>query len=164
MISIKLSADNVRLLRGAKTAPELRGAVDLVLERLEQAEAVRLLGKETRATMATKAASKRYNWRVAKEVMGRVLGDQLRAPPFPEPLWYQRVHRAMKQYDLNEEKLLEIAEYAKEHLKPPYSLDFLVCAHERVLAGNFDSKARKGSSTDIAYMVNNWRQNKLPEE
>lgn len=162
MITVKLSADNVRLFKGAKSEAELRGAVDLILERIEQAEALKVFGKEPRAEIKAKA---RYNWKIAKDVMGRVLGDQLRAPPFPDPIWYQRVHRAMKMYDLTEEKLTKLAEYARDNLNPPYSLDFLVTQHERVLAGNYNRKPGRGANTDATYLVSRWRQNNaLPEE
>ena len=161
MITIKLSADNVRLLKGAKSEAEVRGALEMVLERLLQAESAKLF----KAEPASKAASKKYNWRVAKEIMSRVLGDDLKAPPFPDPIWYQRVHRTLKQYDFNEEKLLELAEYAKTHLKPPYSMDFLICAHERILAGHFDSQSRRGANANTTYTISGWRENsKLPEE
>ena len=163
MITIKLSADNLRLLRAVKTETELRGAVDLVLERVAQAEQLRVFGREP--TPAEKRSHGKYNWKVAVEVMGRVLGKDLKYPPFPDPIWYQRVGRGMKMYDLNEEKLVALAEYARDNLNPPHSLDFLVNQHERILAGDYNRGVRRGASSDATYLVNNWRKNNtLPEE
>lgn len=163
MIKIKISADNERLLQKAKTESELRGAVDLILERVSQAKASAVFGKEP--APAEREQLKRYNWRTAKEVLGRVLGDQLRHPPFPDPIWYQRIHRTLKTYDMTEEKLTELAEYAKDRLKPPYSLDFLVCQHERILAGNFDTGGKRGAgASGSSGVLDGWRKNVLPEE
>lgn len=162
MITVKFTADNVRLFKKAATEGELRGAVDLVLERISQAEQMKVFGKEPTAAEKRKS---RYNWRTAKEAMGAVLGDALRSPPFPDPIWYQRVHRSMMLYDLTEEKLTALAQYAKDHLKPPYSLDFLVGQYERVLAGEYDVRAKRGASPDAANLISNWRKNNaLPEE
>lgn len=157
MIAIKLSADNVRLIRAAKSEPELRGAIDLVLERLDQAETLKKLGKEVQLK-----AEKKYNWTQARDVMGAVLGADLKYPPFPDPIWYQRVHRNMKMHDMGEKELTELAEYAKANLRPPYSLDFLVSQRDRILLGNFDKAPKKGANTDASYLLANW--NKLPEE
>lgn len=164
MITIKLSADNLRLLRGAKSEPELRGVVDMVLGRVEQAEALKVFGKRVQPARSERV--NKYDWKKAKDVMAGVLGDSLRAPPFPDYTWYQRVHRALKQYDLGEEKLIEIAEYARDHLKPPYSFEFLVCQHERILAGNFDSVGAKrgASASGPTGVIPNWRKNVLPED
>lgn len=163
MITVKFTADNVRLFKKAASEAELRGAVDLVLERIAQAEAMRVFGKEP--TAGEKKAKAKYNWKTAKDVMGRVLGDALKSPPFPDPIWYQRVHRGMKLYDLDEEKLTKLAEYARDNLNPPYSLDFLIGQYERVLAGNYDRKFKRGVSSDATYLISNWRKNNaLPEE
>jgi hypothetical protein len=161
MIRIKISADNERLIRGAKTMPELEGVRALILERMEQANAER-----TAAKLFPKAgAPGKLNWKQAKEVLEVTLGADLKAPPFPDPIWYQRVNRTLKTYGLDEAKLTELAEYVKDHLKPPYSMDFIICQHERVLSGEFDSTSpRRGASTGAAYVVPNWRKNVLPEE
>lgn len=163
MIIVKFTADNVRLLKKAASEAELRGVVDLVLERIAQAEQMRVFGKEP--TAGKKKERARYNWRTAKEVLGRVLGDNLKSPPFPDPIWYQRVHRGMMLNDLTEEKLTKLAEHARDHLRPPYSLDFLIGQYERILAGVYDAGAKRGSSTDGTYLINSWRKNNaLPEE
>ena len=160
MITIKLKADNIRLLKAAKTEPELRGVVDLVLERIEQAETMAAFGKKPSPKTAKELS--RYNWKVAKEALGSVLGEDLRHPPFPDPIWYQRVHRNMKMYDLTEDKLIALAEYAKKNLKPPYSLDFLIAQYDRILQGAYD---RKTWEKTTAKPVNHWRENnQLPED
>jgi hypothetical protein len=158
LITVKFSADNVRLFKKAASLAELRGAVDLVLERIAQAEAVKLFKPDPKA-------KNRYNWKTAVQVMGAVLGDQLRYPPFPDPIWYQRVHRSLMNNDLTEEKLVKLAEYARDNLRPPYGLDFLVGQYERVLAGDYDAKSKRGASSDATYLVGSWRKNNaLPEE
>lgn len=157
MITVKFTADNVRLFKKAAGEAELRGAVDLVLERIAQAEAVKVFG--------TSKPKQRYNWKTAVEVMGAVLGDTLRYPPFPDPIWYQRVHRGMMNNDLTEEKLTQLAEYARDNLKPPYGLDFLVNQYERVLSGEFNVGAVRSNRTPIKNLTDSWRTNNaLPEE
>ena len=159
MITVKFSADNVRLFQKARSEAELRGAVDLVLERIKQAETARTFGKPV------KGPPLRVSWKKAREILEGALGEQLKAPPFPDPIWYQRVGRALRQYGIDETKLLEIASYVKDHLKPPYSMDFIICQHERILSGEFDSTSpRRGSSTGAAYIIPNWRKNVLPED
>lgn len=157
MITVKISADNERLFRAAKSEAELRGAVDLMLERIDQAKATKVFGKPVKKN--------RYNWKTAVDVLGAVLGKDLKYPPFPDPIWYQRVHRSMMNYDLTEEKLTKLAEYARDNLRPPYTLDFLVGQYERILAGDYNAKYKRGASADGSYLVNNWRKNNaLPEE
>lgn len=158
MLIIKLSADNLRLLRSAVlgSEAEVRGALDLVLERVAQAEEAKKAGKSVKEN-----DGKRWNWTVARDAMKKVLGDKLRFPPFPTNEYYARIYRAMRGYMLDEEKLTEIAEYAKKNLRPPYSLDFLVCQHERILAGEFNANPKKKlpPHTDMTYVIP-----KLPDE
>lgn len=157
MITVKFTADNIRLFKAANSPGELRGALDLVMERISQAEQSKVFGKAP--------AKNRYNWKTAVAVLGAVLGSELKYPPFPDPIWYQRVHRGLMNNDLTEEKLIKLAEYAKEHLKPPYSLDFLVNQYERVLAGEYNLKFKRGASSDATYLINSLRKNTtLPEE
>lgn len=163
MIKIKLSAQDVRTIRGAESLAELQGIRSILLTRIAEFERERAAASEK---AKGSLAGGLPNWKQARAVLEGVLGTDLKAPPFPDPIWYQRVHRAIKMYGIDHDKLKEIAEYVKAHLKPPYSMDFIVCQHERILAGNYDSQvAKRGASSDATYLVNNWRKNNsLPEE
>lgn len=165
MISINLKVDQVRLLRNAKTEAELRGVVDLVLEKIEQAEVLRDFKRASEAAPKSEGPSgpRITPWKRAKDVMGQILGDDLKVPPFPDRGWFMRVNRYIKLYGLDDEKLTKLAEFAKENMRPPYSLDFLVSQHERILAGNYNRNARRGAASTTPYYVPNWKQADLPQ-
>lgn len=137
MIQVKISADNERLLNNAKTEAELRGAVDLVLERIEQAKVAKAASKV--AESAPKEPNP-YNWRQVGAALGEELGE-VKWPPYPDPIWYQRVQRFAKMYDLQGDRVRELAAAVKNsYLKPPYSLDFLVTNAGRIMDGGFKTQ------------------------
>lgn len=161
MIKIKISAADERTLLGAKSEAELRGAVDLVLGRIEQAKAEGVFGKPS---PEGKSAPGRLTFMQARAIAEREMGDILKIPPYPDTLYYQRVNRNLKIYGIDEEKLLKIVNYAKEHLNPPIGFEFMIAQHERILQGHFNRTPKKGANTGATYLVNNWRKNALPEE
>lgn len=135
MITIKVSADNERLFKNAVSPAELRGAVDLVLERIEQAYAAKVAAKAEEVKVKEVNP---YNWRQIGAALQEELGVDVRSPPYPDPIWYQRVQRFAKMYDLQGDRVKLLAEAVKaSYLKQPYSLDFLVTNAGRILDGGF---------------------------
>lgn len=135
MINIKISADNERLLNGAKTEGELRGAVDMVLERIAQSKAVRTA---TQRELAEPKKPNPFNWKEVLSAMRDSLGDDVTCPPYPDPIWYQNINRRAKMYALNREGCYKLAEMVKEsYLKPPFQLSFLLNNAEAILAGRY---------------------------
>lgn len=147
MLQIKISADNERLLNRAKTEGELRGAVDMVLERIVQAKAA----KEFKKAPASGAGSSPYYWRNVVDTLRATLGDDLRIPPFPDTAYYQTVYRYAKMYDLQGEKLQALATKVKETMKAPFDLRFILANNERIMAGTVAGQHRYVATT------NNWR-------
>lgn len=138
MIIIKISADNERLLKRAQSPAELRGAVDMVLDRIEQARAVKEASK--RDVVEPKAYSP-FNWKEVLSAARDVLGEQVTAPPFPDHIWYQNIQRKAKLYGLTREKMKELCEKVQEsYLAPPYQLSFIVNNAERFLTDGYKSK------------------------
>lgn len=134
MIQIKISADNERLLRAANTEAELRGAVDLVLERIAQAEVAKEFAKKEPERGSP------YNWKKVVSTLRETLGDDLHVPPFPDSRWYQSVFRYAKMYDMQGERLKKLAERVKNesYLKPPFSAQFLMINADRIMSGFYD--------------------------
>lgn len=136
---IKISADNERLLRKASTEAELRGAVDMVLERVSQSDALKQFKKEPTAGPGRSP----YNWQVVVTGLREALGDDLSVPPFPDATYYQGVQRYAKMYDVQGARLEEFcARVKRSYLKPPYQAVFLLRSYDRIMAGAFDSKPR----------------------
>jgi hypothetical protein len=132
---IKISADNERLLRKASTEAELRGAVDLVLERIAQSEALKAFKKEP--TAGSKGSP--YHWQVVVAGLREALGDDLSVPPFPDSGYVQSVHRYAKMYDVQGERLQALCDkLPSTYLKPPYQAVYLLINYDRIMKGAFD--------------------------
>lgn len=139
MIKIKISADNERLLQRAKTEGELRGAVDLILERIGQAKAEKAFEKPT----AQSEGSSPYYWKTVVAGLREVLGDDVRVPPYPDRIWIASTSRFAKMYGLEGEALTKLATAVKEStLKPPYDVRFLLQNCERILAGTYSGDGK----------------------
>lgn len=136
MILVKISADNERLLKQAKTEAELRGAVDLVLERIEQSysskDAKRLAESGPKATNP-------YNWKTVLGYLRASLGaDVVTIPPYPDSSYIGRVNRYCKIYALDKEACDKIVQaLADSYLKPPYQFNFIVSNVDRLLGGGY---------------------------
>jgi hypothetical protein len=144
MIKIKISADNERLLNKAKTEGELRGAVDLILERIAQSKADGLLKK---VDDDSTSAGSPY---AAKKVLATLrdsLGDDLRVPPFPDATYYQYLFRQAKINDLQGDRLIALAQKVKETMKPPFDPRFMLQAYDRIMAGTVFGQARFVANT-----------------
>ena len=159
---IKISADNERLLRKANTEGELRGAVDLILERLAQSDALKQFKKEP--TEGPGASP--YNWRVVVTGLKEYLGDALSVPPFPDSTYYQGVQRYAKMYDVQGERLVALCEKLKTtYLKPPYQAVFLLLNYDRIMQGAFDKdNSRYGYKASPGQLLPRTPLPSLPEE
>lgn len=146
MIQVKISAENERLIRKAKTEAELRGAVDLVIELLAQAENTRTAKKANRAT---NFGDSPYNWKKVITALRDTLGDDLFVPPYPDSQYCQTIYRHAKMNNLDADAIKRLAEKVKEStLKPPVSALFAVSNAARILGGAYDrNAARLDSST-----------------
>ncbi len=154
MITIKLKVDNVRMLRKAKTPAELAGCVALILELVEQSETLKSFGK---APVVKRSA---FSWKDAREVAGQVLGpDNVTIPPFPDGAWFRGLFYIISRDSLDEAAVRAIAEYCKDNLRMPVSLDFMLRQRERILRGEFNQK--KAMSAPAAAT---WLKDTLPDE
>lgn len=155
MMLIKLTAEDVRLVRGAQTDSEARGVVQRVKELILQTETLNSFGK----TPKLRAAG--YGWRAAYTTMCEVLGeDKVTKPPFPDSTWFITINNAMARYKMGEPEVRALAEYVRDHLGGSNSFDFLIRQHHRILTGEFDRKgpgAKKVAGPDLSL-------HQLPEE
>lgn len=153
---IKISADNERFLRKASTEAELRGAVDMVLERIEQSNTLKAFKKEP--TAGPKGSP--YNWKVVITGLREALGDDLSVPPFPDGGYVQSVHRYAKMYDVQGDRLSALCERVKRsNLRPPYQAVFLLINYDRIMNGAFDSRF---DSSRMALDAGAFRRTPLP--
>lgn len=134
MVIVKLFAGDIRILQSAKTEPELRGAVNMILTKVEEAEALRSLGK---TVVPTKRQS-RYTWKQGFDFARTILGDNVTMPPFPDGTWYERTNRCMREFGIDEDYVRRLAEHARDHMRMPIKFQFLVGQPERILAGEWD--------------------------
>jgi hypothetical protein len=135
MITVRISATDERTIRGAETLDEFKGLQQLLLERLEQSRALSAFRKSEPVEKKEKA----FGWRAAISVCREVLGDNLTVPPFPDSTWYQRIYRTMKHYGMTEDYVRRLAEHARDCMRLPIKLDFMIGQHERILAGEWDT-------------------------
>lgn len=136
-ILVKLSAQDVRILRGAKSPAELAGAVQLLRDRIDSAEALKALGKPVTIRART------YKWQEAWETAHSVLGDRLTRPPFPDGTWFRRINSTIRNWALDDEKVRAVAEHVRDHTRPgSTSFDWLICQHPRIMAGEYDVAKR----------------------
>ncbi len=138
MIQIKISADHERLLKAATTEPELRGVVDMILEKVAAAHVTKALAKQ--AIVEPKEPNP-YNWKEMVSALRDSLGpDELRVPPYPDAYWCGKIHRNARMYALDRPKIAQLCVKLKEtYLKPPYSADFLISNYQRIIDGAFNS-------------------------
>jgi len=134
MILIRLSAQDVRTIQGAKLPDELAGVRQMVLDRMEQAKLLKQFGKEP------KVRAEDFRWKQALRVAKEVLGDNVTFPKITDYLWYKRVNGAIMHHGMDAEYVRKLAEYGRDHLRMPIKLDFLITQHTRILAGEFDGQ------------------------
>lgn len=159
MLLVKFSAEDLRILERAKTDPEKLGCFQMVTDRIEQAKTLKAAGKVGVYRVAS------YSWQAALKQAKEVLDDTLTLPPFPDYRWYQRINGVLRQHAFTDEYTKRLAEYAKEHLlkyRKTIGFDFMICQHERILAGEFNNKI--GPNTTGAYVAPDLTTHKLPEE
>ena len=137
MLLIRLTASDLRLIDKASSEPELQGVRQLVLDRIAQAKVLKEFGK------TPAAPEPRYAWKDALSTAKTVLGEAVTKPPFPDYRWFQRINSALKGFGMTDAKVREVAEHALKHLlnhRKTISFDFLICQHQRILAGEFDGQ------------------------
>lgn len=135
MITVRISATDERTIRGAETLDEFKGLQQLLIERIEQSRALSAFRK----SVPSEKKEKPFTWREAIAIAREVLGDNLTVPPFPDSTWYQRIYRNMKHYGMTEEYVRKLAEHARDSMRLPIKLDFMIGQHERILAGEWDA-------------------------
>ena len=156
MLTIKLKADEIRRMRKVKTEAEAMGIVAMLLERIEQSEGLKKLGKEPKA-------DRNSTWQHAKSVVEFIVGPgNLTYPPFPDASWYQRIYRTIRQYGMDEAYFQRLGEHARDHMELPVSLDFLITQHARILAGHFDmpewKRRQKAQSKPVEALTGRWQE------
>lgn len=132
MLLLRISAEDERLIGRAKTEQELAGVVQLVRDRLAQSKLLKEMGRTPTARQF------KYGWRDALEAARAVLGDQVTVPPFPDDHWYRRITTHVRSYGIDNEKVAAICEYVRANMRLPIKFEFMICQHERILAGEFD--------------------------
>lgn len=135
MITIKLSAEDERILQRAKTEPELQGARQLVLDRIAQSKLMKEFGR------TPKAAEPNFRWKEALAVAKEVLGDNVTFPQLTDYRYYQRINGTIMRDGLDAEYVRGLAEYVRDHLRQPTKFDFMICQHKRICEGDFDQAA-----------------------
>lgn len=140
MITIKISADNERLINNAQTESELRGVREMILERIEQSKAVKAASK---AELANPKEPNPYNWREVVSALRDWFGpDDLIHPESPDPIWYQSVQRNAKMHRLDREGVGRLARAVMEsYLKPPFKVQWLVYNADAIIAGKYKKGA-----------------------
>lgn len=159
MLIIKLKADNIRQLERAATEPELRGAVNMVLELMEQSKVLKSFGK-------TPKAEDKFTWKEARDILKARLGDDFVMPPFPDSQYFRNLSSAIKAWGMDEEYVKKLADKVVTDLRPPYNFSFLMAQAHRILGGAYDRQqgnlVRMGRAK--AGEVPLWRNNSLPKE
>ena len=136
MVIIKLSAEQERLVRKAQTESDLRGVRDMLVDVLDRAHVLKSFGK------APSYKERTFNWKDALLIVQEVVGRQnVTIPPFPESTWYARIQGHIRRNRLDADAIRSLAEYARDHIRMPSSLDFILGQAPQILAGNYDIKA-----------------------
>jgi hypothetical protein len=135
VVIVRISATDERTIKGAESVSELKGMRELLLERIEQARALLAFRKAEPKEKKEEA----FSWKQAVAVAREVLGDNMTMPPFPDASWYQRLYRTIKHYGMDEAYVRKLAEHARDHMRLPIKLDFMIGQHQRILAGEWDS-------------------------
>lgn len=136
MLLVKLTAEDLRMIRGARSQAEIEGCLALVKDRILAAETLKKFGKEPGPNK-----SERFRWEAAFKVAYEVLGDRLTKPPYPEYTWFARISSCIKQYGMDADYVRGLAEYARDNVYgAKLKFEFLICQHERILAGEFNKR------------------------
>lgn len=157
MILVRISAEDERIVRGAKSLVELQGAQALIVERIEQARALRAFKKAE--PVEKKDAT--FGWKQALEIVKRELDNNVTVPPYPDRQWYQRLSTTIRTYAMDEEYVTKLARHAKANLRLPIKFDFLISQHARVLAGEWDRGAAPAAPQ---VSTAGWLKDRLPNE
>jgi hypothetical protein len=153
MITLKLKADTVRRIKQAKTPAELEGCRDMLITLIEQSETLKSFGP-----VKTNREPGQYNWREALDAVASVLGkENVTTPPYPDGTWIRGICWVLRRDCLTLPALQLVAEHARDHLRMPVSLDFLVRQSQKILAGAFDHQTEKKAAPA-------WRSDTLPDE
>lgn len=149
MLLVKFTAKDLRTIETAEPAE----VVSLVKACIEDANRQKQNKVEhdnhTRKTM--------YLWREARDDLKAVLGDKLIVPPYPDTAWYANINKAIKEQGMDTAYVTNLAHYVKANLNAPYSMDFIIRQHARVLGGAW-SKHSVASATKV-----NWLNDTLPD-
>jgi len=135
MLVVKLSVADVRLLKAAQTEPELRGVVDMLVAKTEQAEVMRSFGTSTPRPSG-------YGWKDAWECAKRHLGDQVTMPPFPDSRWFGDLNKSVRLWGIDDDYVARLCAHAKANMRLPIRFRFMIQQAERVLAGEWDLKRK----------------------
>lgn len=127
-VSVKLLVADIRLLEKAKTEPELRGCVDLMLSRIEQAKVAKEFAPKKLASESTHFSARSFI-----ELFKELMGDKVTIPPFPEPNYFISINKHLKAWGMNEVYARELAAKCLATLKPPYQLSWIVYNHDRIM-------------------------------
>ncbi len=152
MLTIKLKAADIRLLQAAKTEGELRGAVDLVLSKIQIHAQERELAKAE-----PKPTEPRFNVRDAVNVMREVLGEEATMPPFPGRDYFLGIQRTLRAWNLGEAEVRALAIKVRDTLKPPFQVSWVFANYERIMAGAVfgQAKPQEWRSSDKRNYANN---------
>lgn len=132
MLTVRLKAADIKMLQDPLLDPVV--VRDLIRTRVEEAETLKEMSR------GAKAPSSGLSLQEATSVLHSVLGNDLRQPPNPDGIWYQRVIGTLKRHGLDAAYLRKLGEYARANLKPPYGLDFLIGQHMMILGGKYDNQ------------------------
>lgn len=165
MIKVRISKEDERCARGAETLQELQGLKALLLERIDQAEALNEFRKANKAkVMAGPRAAPPYHWSHALVTAREVLGnDAVTVPPYPMREWVVKINAHMKQYGLGEPEVRRLAEYVRDNMKTPIKLDFMIRQHERILNGEWVSSPSKQIRLGATGRINIYA-NQMPDD
>lgn len=143
MIVIRLSAEDERIIRGAKLPEELVGARQLVLDRIAQSKLMREFGK------VPKEKPRDFRWKEALEVAKETLGDQVTFPKITDYLWYKRVNGAIMHDGLDAEYVTKLSEFVKANMRLPIKFEFMICQHRRIMEGEFVQQRQESKQVDM---------------
>lgn len=139
MLTIKISAADQRIIERAQSLPELEGVRSMIMDHIAAAKLLQEMGRAVPVERP-----KAFSWGQAWDICEAILGKgSLTRPPFPTNSWYARISGYIKRAGMDEGYVTSLAKHAEEHLRKPISFDFLICQHERILAGGYDGQKDK---------------------
>lgn len=134
MLLIKLSAEDLRMLKAARSPAEFEGLITLVRERIQEAEVLKSFGK----LPGPNKSEARIRWDAAWRICKEILGDNVYKPPAPEYRWFQRIAGSIRTNQMDEEYVRRLAEYVKVHIPGKNAFHFIMVYAEGILAGAYD--------------------------